>query len=464
MAKGLTDGIGSLHPDYQALEPLWTRCRACHEGEDAVKGLGEEILPRPSGMTDANYRIYSLRADFLPAVDQTEEVLSGLLFREPPEVEAPSGVMALLEDVTLAGQSLAALAQDLMAELLITGRGCLVVDQVTPEDEPPRPYLGLRHAEDLINWEEGRLPDGRVGLLRVVLREDRLAASPEDDYQLVLEYRLREYVWRPEGVEVLVWVLGPKGKWVLVERTALMAYGAPVMDIPVLVCGAKRVGVTMDAPPLLKIANKTLSHYRTTADLEQGNFFASMPTPYVIGVNESAGGASGAGARPRSGQLAKGHGGYEAYAGLESDGGLKLGSNQIIGLPRQAQIGFLEIAGPGLASLHQTLDRKERQLRAIGARLVEDQKMQAETAQTARIRAQTDASLMRLAANTEDLILTQALRIMARWLGEDEGAVAVRLNREFLDAPEEPDPVPDMSIDTWPVDDSSDDDDSDDDE
>ena len=437
-------GPATPHPDYQANKHLWLRVRDCHDGEDAVKGRRTTYLPKPGGMEPDDYSSYLMRAGFLPAVERTEEVLSGLLFREPPEVEAPPDLDEVMEDVTLTGQPLEGLAQALVVELLVTGRVALLLDFATPGDAPPRPYWSIRSAESFLSWQTAQVEGGEVVLTRAAFSETALVRDPDNPYGLVPEQRVREYVLTETGVVISVYAFRDKDEWVLTDQSTPKLYGEPLREIPVLVAAAREVGFEIDKPPLLPIANLSLSHYRTSADREQGNYYASLPTAYVTGAKlpkpamRRQAGAGGSDVLPGS---------APGYPPSPLDG-FRLGSNRVLELPEGATMHYLEISGPGLDSIHKTLEMKKADLESVGARLVRDQQRTQETAQTARIKAQADASLMRLIANVTDQLLTKALRITARWMKREGAKVSVKLNRGGLDAPEPAQPT----IPEWPTD------------
>ena len=437
----VTSGPATPHPDYMRGSAAWARVRACQEGTAAVKAAAQKYLPQPLGMLNEDYVKYLLRANFLPAVRRTEEVLSGLLLREPPEVQAPSDADALLADVTLTRQTLTGFAQDIVSELLVTGRIAVVLDFIAPTGGSVRPYWCLKHAEDLLAWRVEMPDDGPERLMRLVFRENGLVKDPKNEYGLILEHRIREYTLTDDGVLVRVLALRD-GKWIETKAVLPQVIGESLREIPVIIANARQVGTEVIQPPLAPIADLSLSHYRTSADLEQGNYFASLPTPYTTGATMPAG-APGRGIPTNQEQT---HGIRALPQGVK---GYKLGSGNVLELPKEATIGYLEISGPGLASIHQTLDRKERNLHSVGAQLIRDQK-QPETAETARIRAQADASLLRLIANTTDEVLTRALSVSLSWLGDPNADVSVKLNRAFLDEPKDPDQDP-LDASTWAI-------------
>ena len=437
-----TSGPATPHPDYLRSSEAWGRVRACQEGTDAVKAAGKKYLPQPLGMINEDYAKYLLRANFLPAVRRTEEVLSGLLLREPPEVKAPSDADELLADVTLTRQTLVGFAQDVVSELLVTGRIALVLDFVAPSGGSVRPYWCLKHAEDILAWRVEMSDQGKPErLTRLVFRENGLVEDPKNKYGLMLEHRVREYTLEDGGVVVRVLALRDS-KWIETKSVTPTVIGAPLLEIPAMIANARQIGTEVIPPPLAPIADLALSHYRTSADLEQGNYYASLPTPYTTGATMPAG-LPGRGIPTNQEQT---HGIQSIPQGVK---GYKLGSSHVLELPKDAKFGYLEISGPGLDSIHATLDRKERNLHSVGAQLVRDQK-QPETAETARIRAQADASLLRLIANVTDEVLTRALSVSLDWLGGPTADVSVKLNRAFLDEPSPPDKDP-LDPSTWPI-------------
>ena len=172
-----------------------------------------------------------------------------------------------------------------------------------------------------------------------------------------------------------------------------------------------------------------------------------MPTAYIIGAKLGGSAASNAGGHSPSPQGENGQN-YFLYAPDQAKG-FRIGSGNVLELPPNSEIGYLEISGSGLSSIHQTIADKKEDLRAIGARLTQDQfKYQAETAQTARIKAESDASLLNLIANTTDQLLTEVLKLSARFMRREEN-VSVMLDRTVLT--EMPAPSPNTNIDDWPI-------------
>jgi hypothetical protein len=140
----------------------------------------------------------------------------------------------------------------------------------------------------------------------------------------------------------------------------------------------------VERPPLEDVMMLNLSHYRTTADLEQGRFYTSIPVPWVTGVVSKD---------------AKRMTGGVAWI-FESD---------------TAKVGMLEFQGQGLSSLETALDKKEHQMAVLGARMLEAAKKAAESTETHILKSTGDGATLTQIVNGVSGSLTQALLIAAWW-------------------------------------------------
>ena len=165
------------------------------------------------------------------------------------------------------------------------------------------------------------------------------------------------------------------------------------------------VGLTCDyqKSPILDLVNVNMSHYRTTADLEQANYLTSQPTPYITNMR----------------------------ADLMDD--YRIGSGSLWLLPEGSQVGMLEYQGAGLTSLETSLSRKEQMMALLGARMLEDSRRVGETAETVRLRGSGESSILASISGTVSAALTQCLIWMAEW-ENISGEPLIQLNRDFLDS------------------------------
>jgi hypothetical protein len=183
--------VDTKHPQYVKRANEWQRCRDCVDGQDAVYLRRYEYLPKLKDQTDADYKAYQRRALFFNATQRTVEGMVGLVFRKPPQVEAPAGMKPMLDDVTMADDPLPGFAQGMVEEVLQTGRFGLLIDFPRVDEPAPtvaqaeasgaRPFITGYQAESVLNWEQERI-DNAMALTRVVLMEEYSEPDPADEF------------------------------------------------------------------------------------------------------------------------------------------------------------------------------------------------------------------------------------------------------------------------------------------
>ncbi len=311
---------------------------------------------------------------------------------------------------------MAAFAERVVQEVLIAGRGGLIVDFPRATDGDitlaqagrmgRRPFLRFYRAEDILNWRVGTI-DNRTVLVQVRLfeRVEGLAADGgEFDGALVEQIRVldlvdgqyRQRLFRQDDDKE--WV--PHGDVIFPEQG-----GAPMDFIPFRFIGPRDTAARITKPPLLDLVNVNLSHYRSAADLEHGAHFVGLPTPYVFGTAEA----------PAT------IGPTVVWHAPESD----------------VQVGMLEFTGGGLATIERLLDRKEQQMAVLGARMLFPEKKAAESAETASMHRQGENSALAALALAVARALSEAMTIARDWLGAS-GETSISLNTDYLPTPMSP--------------------------
>ena len=409
--------VNSPRPEYTNALQRWQRCRDCFEGSDAVKARGEIYLPSVA----SDYDAYIKRAEFYNATARTVMGLLGSVFRTDPSVMFPSNIENDLNDVTLTAKPLKAFALSAFQEILITGRFGI---QVEMTDKPPhgmttpRPYWIGRRAEDILSWRTVVI-GGQERLSRVVFSETVEQDDPKDPWVPVLipQVRVLELV-NPESDSPIYQIrrFQPKkdkssanvrgvDRWQEVGEPMIpLRKGEPLDYIPFQFFAPSSLTPSIDKPPLLDLVEVNLSHYRTSADHEHGAHLTSLPTPWVSGV--------------------------------DIEGSLPIGSSSAWILPdANARAGMLEYTGDGLGSIERLSSAKQDRMAALGARVIEQQKKSAETAEALRIRSSSDYSVLSAMASAFDLGMEQVLSWHAWWAGVDEvkGRISFSLNKDFFD-------------------------------
>lgn len=398
--------LSDKHKEYEIYAPQWRRVRDCISGEDAVKASTTMHLPRPENMMSDQYEAYITRAMFYGATGRTLAGLSGAVFRKRPIVQIPDRLRDALYNITLTGVPFDTFAQRVVEETLALGRYGVLVDR--PPQENGRAYMRGYPAESICNWRTDDI-DGKEMLVQIILSEkgykvaDDGFGSEEYERYRVLEldeegkYRVRVFV---EGRDVDTFILDDE--YTPTNRGERLDY------IPFQFFGPTDLSPDVEKSPLIDLANVNISHYRTSADLEQGNYLTSQPTPYITGMR------------------------------ADNVGDFPIGSGAMWLLPEGAQAGMLEYKGAGLTFLENSLSRKQGMMAQLGARLLEDQKRAVEAADTVRLRSSGESSVLANLANSCSMGLYQTLQWVVDWEGADPEAVEVQLNTDFMDTRMEP--------------------------
>ena len=390
------------HPEYTKHKEQWQRCRHCASGGDAVKEAGEAYLPRLPEQTRDEYAAYVKRALYYNATARSIAALLGAIFRKDPVVQGMDD--AQVEEISDEGFDI--LAQTFSETQLTYGRHGILVEV---DKAGGTPYLVGYAAEDIVNWQVINSV-----LIQVVLFEryriadkdrDEFAHTFGDQYRVLDldngRYRQRLFrkpedqdEWRQEGPSMYP------------QRT-----GKALDFIPFTVANTSRLGVQyVQEPPLIDLVDVNLSHYRSAADLEHGAHFSALPTAWVAGF-------------PAETQLRVG----STTAWMTSE--------------PNARARYLEFTGKGLGTIIEIMNRKELKMAVLGARMLEEQKREAETAETWRVRLAGETGALSALANTASAALTQALRWRAWWLNWDPAdieKIRCELNTDFISSRMQP--------------------------
>jgi hypothetical protein len=321
--------VDNKHPAYDAALPAWERSRDVLSGEDAVKAAGEKYLPRLDSQTDEEYAAYRKRAAFFNAAGRTLEEYLDLVFRRAPVVSLGEGegsgtresssLRGFVEDCDGWGASFVRFGRRVLSEVLSVGRGGSLV---LCDEAARRPCVSFWRAEDIVNWNAQRVGQV-VALVEVVLRDcGRLRVLKLVDSVCVQEF------WKRVDET-----------WVLEESAPLMRAGIVLPSIPFVFHGPRHSRPETDFLPLADLIAANLDHYRLDADYKHGLHFTALPTAWVSGFDKAA--------------------------------PLRIGSSSAwVSEVPGASAGFLEFSGRGLAHLERAIEKVERRMALMGARLV----------------------------------------------------------------------------------------------
>jgi hypothetical protein len=314
--------VESKHAEYEASAAKWARARDVLAGEDAVKGAGEKYLPRLDSQSEEEYAAYKSRASFFGATRRTLEEYLDLVFRKAPGVVLGSGngLGAFLADCDRWGAGFVSYARRIVREVLGVGRAGTLVLQ---DSGSKRPFVSLWRAEEILNWAVERIC-GRTVLVLLVLKDgDRLRV-----FRMVGTVCVQE-VWAKVDET-----------WSIEERNEVQRDGVALAFIPFVFHGPRNSRPDVDRLPLSDIITANLDHYRLDADYKHGLHFTALPTAWVSGFDKAA--------------------------------PLRIGSSTAwVSEVPGASAGFLEFSGAGLAHIERAMEKVERRMALLGARMLE---------------------------------------------------------------------------------------------
>lgn len=423
--------VQSNHSDYADHVSAWKKIRDTLAGEDAIKLAGKDYLPQPTGLDTTQYNAYKERAMFFGASRRTINGLLGAVFRKEPEIVIPERFERLKKNVDLAGTNIFIFARMITREVMSMARYGVLVD--ITDEAAARAYMVAYHAENIINWRERNI-NGVTVVDQVILKETiEKPASDGFGSEKSTRYRVLELEEQENGKFYYVVRLFEKfseGDPSETSRLEPTVRGKRLEFIPFQFFGVDNLEPSVDQSPIKELVDVNVSHYRTQADLEHGGHWTALPTPWITGYRPATEGEEG------------------------GDGDLLIGSQTAWAISDpNARVGMLEFTGAGLSALEERADKKEKLMVLLGARLLEDQKKAAETAESKRIQYSGENSILAQIVNTVSMGLTQCLSWAIRWesaLSEDpsEDVVNIKLNTDFFDQPLTPSEV-DSLVKAW---------------
>ncbi len=410
--------VDTFHQDYTANREKWKRVRDVLAGNDAVKIAGQAYLPKPGGHSDTDYLDYIMRAEFYPASQRTVDGLVGAVFRKNPMIDIPTGVENIVDQATLKGTDYVTFSQKVVREVVEIGRYGVLVDVM---DGDQRPFVAGYTAENIINWRFVFINRKPV-LTLVVLREWQNRASAENafDTERVERYRVLQLGMidgETEGPPVYAQSVfermkdkGGKEQFSLISTTVPLRRGERLTEIPFHFFGPMDHSPDIAKSPILDLVDTNLSHYRTSAELEEGAYLTGLPMYVVVGRMT---------------------GGDEAAE-------FTVGSRNALRLDEGGSASVLTVSGDGMGLLKGLMESKEKRMAVLGARILEDQKSGVEAAASIEMRHRGESSVLASISGTVSRGLTTILNQMLWWNGMDNPGASITLNTDFVSAPMTP--------------------------
>lgn len=398
-----------------AMRWRWPMVRDLCAGSERVKAKREIYLPKPNASDESKqnktrYDAYVQRAVFFNASGGTKKGLIGAVFRVVPTLTVPALLEYVSKDIDGAGNSIYQQSQSVIGQVLESGRAFLLADYPKVDGGASRAdqvsgrirsTLTAYDAQDVINWDVQKV--GAEHILSLVVIRERLKERDGFGYNEVEQYRVLEVV---DGIYTVTLWRQTSGGWaVFAAVTPLRSNGRSWDRIPGTFVGAENNDVTIDEAPLYDLAELNLGHYRNSADYEDSAYLVGQPQVFIAGLDEQ-------------------------WRDHLEERGVYVGSRAILPLPAGGTAGMLQ-AQPN-TMVKEAMDSKERQMVALGARLIE-RGSATKTATQADAENAAEHSVLSLVASNVSEAYTKALG----WMGEFEGATGgaeYKLNQDFVEA------------------------------
>lgn len=400
-----------VRQEVNDLIPVWTIVRDAVKGQWQIKKKTTAYLPKPNSADKskenvARYNDYLQRAVFYGVTGRTLRGFTGHVFAKLPKIELSPELKSLKENVDGLGVPMDQQAQKVLARLLMLGRGGLLADFPILEGAVTRaqlqngsvaPTITFFEPEDIINWRIKTVGTKQM-LTLVVLHELQEEDQVSFARELVDHWRVLRL---DEDGNYTVQVISAKSgpQTIMVPKDSL---GNPLKEIPFVFLGSENNDPTPDDPPLFDMASLNIAHYRNSADYEESCFLVGQPTPVVSGLTKD-------------------------WATDILGGIIQLGSRAVIPLPVGAKAELLQ-ANPN-SMPHEAMEHKEKQLVALGARIVEQRVIQ----RTATESGQDEEVETSILINTSRNVSLGYAKALA-WAGQFVGATGestIDLNTDF---------------------------------
>lgn len=443
-AAGSRSRVNYYREELNELLPAYYMIRDCVLGEQAVKGMigtqsnyqsgagngglpltttnilitrALRYLPQPNAEDKSlanieRYKAYVTRAVFYDVASRTLEGLTGQIFLRDPLVELPSEINLLREDSDGGGLTLDQTANRCVRHCICYGRAGILVDypitngQVTVKDIENgdiHPTLIVYNPWDIINWRvEMR---GAKKLITFLVLREVIDEEGDDGFQLSTYEQFRVLRLDPDSGDHVteLYSTTQSGFTQTATYTPKDGKGNTFKEIPFTFVGSENNGVLPNKPPLYDLCSLNIAHYRNSADYEESCFIVGQPTPVITGVSED-------------------------WVKNELKGALNFGARAAIPLPVGATASLLQAKENTMPM--EAMKQKEQQMVALGAKLVQVQRV-AKTATQQIIETTSESSPLANISKNVSAAIEWALGVACQFVGIVATGIQYELNKDF---------------------------------
>lgn len=412
--------VSYVRPEVDAALRTWGKITDCVIGDDAVKAKKDRYLPVPDAdiggtVNDGRYESYITRAVFYNVTGRTLQGLVGQVFGRETVIEMPKGLEALIEDAGGDDVGLEQQAKKTLEHTLSLGRAGLLADfprttgAVTKAQEESgeiRPVIRMYRPENIINWRTKRIGAKKVLSLVVLvetvdLEDDGFEVKTATAYRVLRldknnECTSQVFYENVQGDQVTV---SEKDAEPVVIKDAA---GKPFPFIPFTFVGSENNDAKIDPAPLAAMANLNIAHYRNSADYEDSCFITGQPTPVFSGLTEE-------------------------WVNNVMKGKVYLGARGGVMLPKGGTAQLLQVNGNTMPK--EAMEHKEKQMVALGAKLVEERSIR-RTATEARQDEASETSILSSATKNVNNAYNRVIK-WAQMFVSTKGTFVFTLNSDF---------------------------------
>lgn len=420
--------VSYVRPELKVKLSIYNLILDCIDGEKKVKSKKTAYLPKPNAAdlseeNDARYDAYLRRAVFYNVSSRTLRGLVGQIFDKDPTIELPDSLEPINEDANGNGLTLTQSAQKACSYVGALGRAGLLSDYpvtqgfVTKADLAKgdiRPTMTLYEARQMINWRTR--PRGAKEVLSLVVIVEKYI-SKDDGFEIelstqhrVLRLGISEQNNLPGIVDdedvytVEIWRETENGNTIHESYQPQDSKGSFLSEIPFTFIGSENNDSEIDIPPMYDISSLNIAHYRNSADYEESSFIVGQPTPYFAGLTQ------------------------DWVKDNFQDGVVQLGSRAAIPLPEGGSAGLLQAESNIMP--FEAMQHKERQMVALGAKLVEQTSVQ-RTATEAAIESSNENSVLNSISKNVSAAYQFGLEQCALFTGDNPESIVFELNSDF---------------------------------
>lgn len=422
--------VAFKRPELKKLWTIYELIRDAIAGEVSVKEKGTTYLPMPneSDRSDENkdrYKAYLARAVFYNVARRTLHGLVGQVFMREPNIKIPTSLESLVADATGTGINLVQLAKLAVSDNLAYSRAGIFADYPSTESEGGvsiedlktekfRPTMFVYSPQEIINWRT--IERGAKEIISLVVLYEKFCIE-DDGFEMKHACQFRvlkldeagEYVqeiWREKTPTQIKDgpIKIPNGNFTKFETFFPKDFsGNYLKEIPFSFIGSDNNDPEPDNPNFYDLASLNIAHYRNSADYEEACYIVGQPTLVMTGLTED-------------------------WVKDVLGGKATMGSRGGLPLPTGADAKLIQAEANIM--IKEAMDTKERQMVALGAKLVEQKEVQ-RTATEAGLEAAAEGSTLANVTKNVSAAFVFALKCALKFVSAAEEEIIFELNTDF---------------------------------